>query len=86
MRLSLLLILLSSHYSRFPPLGSGFSIFVVKPMENLGFCPPDWGPFWGPFWGLSGGAFWGPFGDHFGVHFGSFFESILRLFRNRLFM
>ena len=64
-------MLLRRLHSRFPPLGSGFSIFVVKPMENLGFCPPDWGPFWGPFWGPSGGAFWDPFGVHFRVHLGT---------------
>ena len=55
--------------SRFPPLGSGFFIFVVKPMENLGFCPPDGGPFWGPFWS--------PVWARFGVHLGSILGVIL---------
>ena len=83
---SLMLVLFSADHSRFPPLGSGFFIFVVKPMENLGFCLPDGGPFWGPFWGPSGGAFWGPFGVHFGGHFGTILGVILSLFWNTLIM
>ena len=79
---SLMLVLFSADHSRFPPLGSGFFIFVVKPMENLGFCLPDWGPFWDQFWG----AFWGPFGVHFGGHFGAILGVILSLFWNILIM
>ena len=61
-------------------LGLGFPIFVVKPMENLGFCLPDWGHFevhfgvhlgarfgvrLGSILGSILGPFWGPFLRHF---------------------
>ena len=54
-------------------LGLGFSFFLVKPMENLGFCPPDWGHFGVPFGVLLGVRF----GVRFGVHFGSILGSVL---------
>ena len=47
----------------------GFPVFVVKPMENLGFCPPDWGHF-GVHFGVHLGA-------RFGVRLGSILGSIL---------